>query len=115
MYALGVAIIGSDHTDVVSESRVPLVVAAVLLSVPGTVLRPAIAAFGIAGVDVWLYSVTNERVAGGVGAVLLAVGLVRNRRLASGSLRRSRQHRIRTPRTESALVKCRPAEISGNE
>ena len=52
MYALGVASMGSDHTDVLSGSRVSLVAVAGLLSVPGMVLFPVTAAFGIAGVDV---------------------------------------------------------------
>ncbi|EMA59789.1 TRAP transporter permease [Halorubrum kocurii] len=84
VYALGVAIIGYYHTDVRSGSRVSLIAAAVLLSVPGMVLLPASAAFGIVGVDVALYSVTNELVARGVGAAILVVGLVRNRRRAGG-------------------------------
>lgn len=84
VYALGVAIIGFYHADVRSGARVSLVVAAVLLSVPGMVLLPASAALGLVGVDVGLYSVTNELVARGVGAAILVVGLVRNRRRADG-------------------------------
>ncbi|WP_144798632.1 TRAP transporter permease [Halorubrum depositum] len=82
VYALGVAIIGYYHTDVRSGSRVSLVAAAVLLSVPGMVLLPASAALGLAGVDVALYSVTNELIARGVGAAMLVGGLIRNRRRA---------------------------------
>ncbi|WP_123622412.1 TRAP transporter fused permease subunit [Halorubrum sp. CSM-61] len=84
VYALGVAIIGYYHTDVRSGSRVALIAAAVLLSVPAMVLLPASAAFGLVGVDVALNSITNELVARGVGAALLVIGLVRNRRRADG-------------------------------
>jgi len=85
VYALGVAIIGFYHADVRSGARISLVAAAVLLSVPGMVLLPASAAFGLAGVDVGLYSVANELVARGVGAAILVVGLARNRRRAGGA------------------------------
>ncbi|WP_435095061.1 TRAP transporter permease [Halorubrum sp. N11] len=84
VYALGVAIIGYYHTDVRLGSRVSLIAAAVLLSVPGMVLLPASTAFGLVGVDVALYSITNELIARGVGAAILAIGLVRNRRRAGG-------------------------------
>jgi len=50
----------------------------------GMVLLPVSAGFGIAGVDIALYSVTNELVARVVGAAMLVVGLVRNRRRADG-------------------------------
>ncbi|GAB7008404.1 TRAP transporter permease [Halorubrum trueperi] len=82
VYALGVAIIGYYRTDVASGSRVSLVAAAVLLSVPGMVLLPASAAFGLAGVDVALYSVSNDLIARALGAAMLVIALVRNRRRA---------------------------------
>lgn len=84
VYALGVAIIGFYHADVRYGARLSLVAAAVLLSVPGMVLLPASAALGLVGVDAGLYSVTNELVARGVGAAILVVGLIRNRRRAGG-------------------------------
>ena len=84
VYGLGVAIIGYYHTDVAPGSRASLIAAAVLLSVPGMVLLPASAAFGLVGVDVALYSVSNDVIARGVGAAMLIVGLVRNRRRATG-------------------------------
>ncbi|MFO8115236.1 MAG: TRAP transporter fused permease subunit [Halorubrum sp.] len=83
VYALGVAIIGYYHADVRSGSRISLIAASVLLSVPGMVLLPATAGLGIVGVDVALYSVTNELVARAVGGAILLVALVRNRRRAS--------------------------------
>ncbi|CDK39692.1 TRAP transporter fused permease subunit [Halorubrum sp. AJ67] len=82
VYGLGVAIIGYYHTDVRRGSRAALVAAAVLLSIPGMVLLPASAALGLVGVDASLYTVSNDVIARGAGAVMLAVGLIRNRRRA---------------------------------
>jgi len=82
VYALGIAIIGYYHTDVARASRIALIAAAVLLSVPGMVLLPASAGLGLIGVDASLYTVSNDLIARGVGAAILVVGLVRNRRRA---------------------------------
>ncbi|MDZ5812064.1 TRAP transporter fused permease subunit [Halorubrum sp. AD140] len=84
VYALGVAIIGYYQADVRPGSRASLVAAAVLLSVPGMVLLPASAALGLVGVDASLYTVTNDVAARAVGAAILVVALVRNRRRARG-------------------------------
>lgn len=59
------------------------------------VLLPVSAGFGIAGVDIALYSVTNELVARVVGAAMLVVGLVRNRRRADGGTADRRLQRSR--------------------
>ncbi|WP_418284806.1 TRAP transporter permease [Halorubrum sp. DTA46] len=82
VYALGVAIIGFYHTDVRSGSRASLLAASVLLSVPGMVLLPLGTALGFVGLDVTLYTLSNDLIARGLGAVMLAIGLVRNRRRA---------------------------------
>ena len=84
VYALGIAIIGYYRTDVARTSRVVFIVAAVLLSVPGMVLMPAGTALGLAGVDVTLFTLTNDLVLRGVGAVMLVAGVIRNRRRAAG-------------------------------
>jgi len=82
VYALGVAIIGYYHTDVSRISRFSFVAAAILLSVPGMVLLPLGSVLGLVGVDATLYTLSNDVVARGIGAVMLVVGLVRNRRKA---------------------------------
>ncbi|WP_418279883.1 TRAP transporter permease [Halorubrum sp. DTA98] len=82
VYALGVAIIGYYHTHVSRVARVSLIAASIFLSVPGMVLMPAGTGLGIVGIDVALYTLTNDLVLRGVGAVLLAAGLIRNRRRA---------------------------------
>lgn len=84
VYGLGVAIIGYYHTDVRRGARVALVGAAILLSIPAMVLLPASTALGFVGVDASLYTVSNDVIARGVGAAILAVGLVWNRRRAGG-------------------------------
>ena len=83
VYALGVAIIGYYHTHVSRASRVSLSAAAVLLSVPAMVLLPLGTAIGLVGVDVTLYTLTNDLLVRGLGAALLVGGLVRNRRRAA--------------------------------
>ena len=83
VYALGVAIIGYYHADVSRVSRALLLVAAVLLSVPGMVLLPLSTGIGLFGVDVALYTLTNDLILRGVGGVMLVAGLVRNRRRAA--------------------------------
>jgi len=83
VYALGVAIIGYYHADVSRVSRVLLLVAAVFLSVPGMVLLPLSTGVGLFGVDVALYTLTNDLILRGVGGVMMIVGLLRNRRRAA--------------------------------
>ena len=83
VYALGVTIIGYYHTDVSRVSRTLLLVAAVLLSVPGMVLLPLSTGVGLVGVEVSLYTLTNDLILRGIGAAMLVVGLVRNRRRAA--------------------------------
>ena len=80
VYALGVTIIGYYKTDVSTASRTLLAIAAILLSVPGMVLLPLSTAVGFVGVDVALYTLTNDLILRGIGAVLLVSGLLRNRR-----------------------------------
>ncbi len=83
VYALGVAIIGYYHTDVSRVSRTLLLVAAVLLSVPGMVLLPLSTGVGLFGPEVALYTLTNDLVLRGIGGAMLVVGLIRNRRRAA--------------------------------
>ena len=80
VYALGVAIIGYYHTHVRRGSRASLIAAAVFLSVPGMVLLPAGTALGLLGLDLTLHTLTNDLLLRAVGAIMLVVALVRNRR-----------------------------------
>jgi len=84
VYALGIAIIGFYHTTVSRPGRAGFIAAAVLLSVPGMLLMPLGTTLGVAGVEITLYTLTNDIVLRVVGGVLLAVLLVANRRQAAG-------------------------------
>jgi len=83
VYALGVAIIGYYRTDVSRLARLGFVSAAVLLSVPGMLLMPLGTTLGTVGVEMTLYTLTNDIALRAVGAVLFAVLIVGNRRRAS--------------------------------
>ena len=83
VYALGIAIIGFYHTTVSRPGRAGFITAAVLLSVPGMLLMPLGTVLGVAGVEMTLYTLTNDIVLRVVGGVLLAVLLVANRRQAA--------------------------------
>jgi len=83
VYALGVAIIGYYRTDVSRVARVGFVVAAVLLSVPGMLLMPLGTALGAVGVEMTLYTLSNDLALRAVGGVLFTALVVDNRRRAS--------------------------------
>ena len=83
VYALGVAIIGYYRTYVPRGQRAWLVVAAVFLSVPAMVLLTISGTLGVAGVTVTVDTLANDLLLRGVGAVMLVVALIRNRRRAA--------------------------------
>ncbi len=82
VYALGVAIIGYYQTSVSRPARAGFVAAAVLLSIPGMILMPLGTALGFVGVDVTLFTLTNDLILRVAGAALLAGLVVANRRKA---------------------------------
>ena len=83
VYALGIAIIGFYRTGVSRPSRAGFIAAAILLSIPGMVLMPLGTALGVIGVDVTLFTLTNDLILRVAGGALLAGLVVTNRRKTS--------------------------------
>jgi len=80
--------VGNHYLEAIDNRRsltgVALVAAAVCCRCPEWCCSRSAPGSGSRGVDIALYSVTNELVARVVGAAMLVVGLVRNRRRADG-------------------------------
>ncbi|MFO7833129.1 MAG: TRAP transporter fused permease subunit [Halohasta sp.] len=83
VYALGVAIIGYYRTEVSRVERVGFIAAAVLLSVPGMLLMPLSTALGLVGIEMTLFTLTNDIILRVVGGALLAALIVANQRKAA--------------------------------
>ena len=80
VYALGVAIIGYYQSTVPRIERAGFILAAVLLSIPGMVLLPMGTTLDVVGVEMTLFTLTNDLLLRGVGGVLFGGLILINRR-----------------------------------